>query len=133
MINHYNEKQDGDAYNTTQFDTAEHALAELQQSKVDSMLHYLMGNYVMDSSYTTADCEINGLEAVRYEGTYTIGRDKEEPEEWHDVGVVGYCILGSQTPVLLTVVDLSDGQDKLEELADIMDEMAYTYEDGPAE
>ena len=133
FINHYNEELDGDSFDTTQFDTAENALAELHQEKTDWMLQYIMGNYVMDSSYTTADCEINGLEAVRYEGTYTIGRDKEEPEEWHDVGVVGYCILGSQTPVLLTVVDLSDGQDKLEELAAIMDEMAYTYEDGPAE
>ena len=133
LINHYNEKQDGDAYDTTQFDTAEHALAELHQDKVDGMLFNLFGNYVMDSSYTTTDCEIDGLEAVRYEGTYTIGRHKDEPEKWQEVGVTGYCILGSQTPVLLCVIDLSQGQDKMEVLAAIIDEMAYTYEDGPAE
>ena len=133
LINHYNEKQDGDAYDTTQFDTAEHALAELHQDKVDGMLFNLFGNYVMDSSYTTTDCEIDGLEAVRYEGTYTIGRHKDEPEKWQEVGVTGYCILGSQTPVLLCVIDRSEAQDKMEVLAAIMDEMAYTYEDGPAE
>ena len=133
LINHYNEKQDGDAYDTTQFDTAEHALAELQQDKVDGMLSYLYGEHVMDSSYTTTDCEIDGLEAVRYEGTYTIGFDGDEPEKWRDVGVTGYCILGSQTPVLLCVIDRSEAQDKMEVLAAIIDEMAYTYEDGPAE
>ena len=133
FINHYNEKQDGDAYDTTQFDTAEHALAELHQEKVDGMLHYCFGVSVMDSSYTTTDCEIDGLEAVRYEGTYTIGFDGDEPEKWRDVGVTGYCILGSQTPVLLCVIDRSEAQDKMEVLAAIIDEMAYTYEDGPAE
>ena len=133
LITHYNEKQDGDAYDTTQFDTAEHALAELHQEKVDGMLHYCFGVSVMDSSYTTTDCEIDGLEAVRYEGTYTIGRNKDEPEKWRDVGVTGYCILGSQTPVLLCAIDMSEAQDKMEVLAAIMDEMAYTYEDGPAE
>ena len=133
LITHYNEKQDGDAYDTTQFDTAEHALAELHQDKVDGALSYLYGTYLMDSSYTTTDCEIDGLEAVRYEGTYTIGRNKDEPEKWRDVGVTGYCILGSQTPVLLCAIDMSEAQDKMEVLAAIMDEMAYTYEDGPAE
>ena len=133
LITHYNEKQDGDAYDTTQFDTAEHALAELQQEKTEGVLKYLYGAYVMDSSYTTTDCEIDGLEAVRYEGTYTIGRHKDEPENWWEVGVTGYCILGSQTPVLLCAIDMSEAQDKMEVLAAIMDEMAYTYEDGPAE
>ena len=133
LITHYNEKQDGDAYDTTQFDTAEHALAELQQEKTEGVLKYLYGAYVMDSSYTTTDCEIDGLEAVRYEGTYTIGRHKDEPENWWEVGVTGYCILGSQTPVLLCAIDMSEAQDKMEVLAAIIDEMAYTYEDGPAE
>ena len=133
FINHYDEELDGDAYDTTQFDTAEHALAELHQDKVDQMLQFCYVVYVMDSSYTTTDCEINGLEAVRYEGTYTVGFDKDKPEESWEVGVTGYCILGSQTPVLLCAIDMSEAQDKMEVLAAIMDEMAYTYEDGPAE
>ena len=133
LINHYNEKLDGDKFDVSKFDTAKHALEELQQSKLDEMLQYLIGNYVVDFSCTTTDCEIDGLEAVRYEGTCTIARDKDGTDNKRDVGTVGYCILGNQTPVLLFAVDLSKAQDQMEVLAAIIDEMAYTYEDGPAE
>ncbi|WP_297288823.1 hypothetical protein [uncultured Flavonifractor sp.] len=133
LINHYNEKQDGDAYDTAQFDTAEHALAELQKGKTESMMGYLYGLHIQDWTYTTTACEIDGLEAVRHEGTCVFTYDEEGLDTPWEVGMVGYCILGSETPVLLFGIDMSDAQDKLDVMAAIIDEMAYTYEDGPAE
>lgn len=55
----------------------------------------MKGRYDMTpnaSDYTTTECQVAGLDAVKYEGTYTFEITEEQA-----VGVTGYCILGGKT------------------------------------
>lgn len=127
LIAHYNEDQDEGLYDIAYFDTAEDALYELQAGKVDSFFREYYGGSLADAQCTASPCTLDGRAAVRYEGTYTFcsitGEDRP-------VGVTGYCVLGAETPVLFCVMDLSGGQDQMEELAQVIDQMAGTYADG---
>lgn len=124
LIGHYNEEQESNLYDTSRFDTPEHVLDELQVKKVE---RFMKGRYDMTlnaSDYTTTECQVAGLDAVKYEGTYTFEITQERV-----VGVTGYCILGEKTHIFFCVIDMSDGQDKLDDLSALMDEMASTFQD----
>ena len=125
LIEHYNEEQDNGMYDTSYFDTAENALYELQAGKVDMFFFEQFGGGLADAQCTTTPCELDGREAVRYEGTYTLDA---VGNQWV-VGVTGYCVLGKYTPIMFCVMDFSDAQDKLPELAKIVDEMSITFKD----
>lgn len=129
LIAHYNSEQDEGLYDTSYFDTAENALYELQAGKIDTFFSGYSGGTLANAECTTTPCELDGREAVRYEGTYIM--DIFDDQEV--IGVTGYCVLGKDTPVLFCVMDFSDAQDKMDELAQIIDEMATTYVDGSLE
>lgn len=129
LIAHYNSEQDEGMYDTSYFDTAENALYELQAGKVDMFFFEHFGGTLADAECTTTACQLDGREAVRYEGTYTLDA---VGDQWV-VGVTGYCVLGKDTPVLFCVMDFSDAQDQMDGLAQIIDEMATTYVDGSLE
>lgn len=129
LIAHYNSQQDEGLYDPSYFDTAENALYELQAGKVNTFFSEQFGGTLADAECTTTPCELDGREAVRYEGTYIMDIFDEQ---WV-IGVTGYCVLGQDTPVLFCVMDFSDAQDQMDELAQIIDEMATTYVDGSLE
>lgn len=129
LIAHYNSAQDEGLYDTSYFDTAENALYELQAGKVDEFFSGFFGGTLSDAQCVATPCELDGREAVRYEGTYTMDAFDDQ---WV-VGVTGYCVLGQDTPVLFCVMDCSDAQDQMDGLAEIIDEMATTYVDGSLE
>lgn len=129
LIAHYNQEQEEGLYDTSYFDTAENALYELQGVKIDSFFFEYFGGTLADAECTTTPCELDGREAVRYEGTYIMDIFDEQMV----MGVTGYCVLGKDTPVLFCVLDCSNAQDQMDELAQIIDEMATTYVDGSLE
>lgn len=124
LITHYNEEQESEKYDATRFDTPENALEELQAQKVEWYMNGQFGLTLNASDYTTTECQVAGLDAVKYEGTYTFEITQERV-----VGVTGYCILGEKTPIFFCAIDMSDGQDKLDDLSALMDEMASTFQD----
>ena len=125
LIAHYNQEQEEGVYDTSYFDTAEHTFYELQAGKIDTFFFEYFGGTLADAQCTTTPCELDGREAVRYEGTYQMDIFDKQKE----IGVVGYCVLGKYTPIMFCVMDCSNAQDKLPELAKIVDEMSTTFKD----
>lgn len=126
LIAHHNENQDGDVYDRNEMDTAENALSELFVGKINNFTQDYYGIEISDQDYTVTECQIAGLDAVKYEGTATF--DSYGTERTRNI--TGYCILGKYTPVLICAIDRSEAQDQLPELSALMDEMAGTYVDG---
>lgn len=74
---------------------------------------------------------INGIEMYKFSGTLHSFIELGDEREDYTYGIVGYSFFGKNRPFMLYAYDASVNQDQMEELTEIIDAMALSFQDEP--
>ena len=76
---------------------------------------------------------VNGIEMHKFRGTIHSFVEVDDERKDFTYGIVGYSFFGKNRPIMLCAYDTSVNQNQMEELTEIIDAMALSFQDEPEE